>query len=352
MKKICVSVLDWGLGHATRMMPIIRKLQQQQALVYIASSGDAASLLKQTFPTALHLPLPAYAIRYHRGRQQLLKVASQVPRLLRVIQAEQVAIRRYHADYEFDGLISDHRYGVYLDDIPSVMVAHQLALQVGAASAAVYAMHKRWLKPFDEIWIPDFPGSDNLAGSLAHTNPLPKNGTYIGPLSQFVGLPAAESNPAGPLLAIISGPEPQRTQLEAQVSDQLVALDRPATLLGGKLSEGAPAYRQQLHMMPFATGEELYRLISAASCVISRSGYSSLMDYVQLGIAKTILIPTPGQPEQEYLARYHAASGRAIHAVQQSLDLGSALAQASQGWKAAWEQVDFRSILLRWLSGI
>ncbi len=356
MKRICLAVLDWGLGHATRSMPIIRALVQADASVYLASSGAAGDLLQRTFPDLPFLPLPSYAVRYHSGHRQRWQLAKQIPRLLGVIRAEQQTLKAFHRQYVFDAVISDHRYGAYLPGIANVMIAHQLAIPVGSLTPALYTFHKQWLAPFDEIWVPDYPGHHNLAGDLAHTNPLPHRLHYIGPLSQFDGQPPLELENGQDIVAVLSGPEPQHSQLAAILKRQLLALERPATLILGKPDLLTPNADQQglLKMLSYALTLDLRQAFQRASCVISRSGYTSVMDFACLRLGRTLLIPTPGQPEQEYLARYHAESGRAMRRAQGALNLAQDLTEAAKltGWQFPGQSQAYVARIEAWLESI
>ena len=138
--RILVAALDWGLGHATRSMPLIKALLTAGAEPILASSGPALALWRQAYPDLVHEPLPAYDIRYSPGPSQVTALLRQVPRLLRTIRAEQQATQALARRYGIQGILSDHRYGVRVRGIPSVFIAHQLALAMPPGQAA-------WPKP-------------------------------------------------------------------------------------------------------------------------------------------------------------------------------------------------------------
>lgn len=316
-KRILVAPLDWGLGHATRCVPIIEYLLQQNQQVLLAGAGESLAFLRATFPELPSRSMPAYQVQYSRGKRQLAKILQQVPRLWRVIRAEHRLLAQWVAAHTIDAVISDNRYGLWHPRISTVCICHQISpllrVRPHIAEPLVARAHGWHLDRFGAVWIPDSEEAQ-LAGRLAHGVSLPKQHQYIGPLSRFR---AADFRPTPPpgrhWLAILSGPEPQRSMLEAEIYRQFRQLGTATmTLVRGKPGGIAPLPPQPgMTIHSFLKGEELLREIERAHIVVSRSGYSSLMDYAALGLKQLLLIPTPGQTEQEYLAHVWQAQGRA-----------------------------------------
>ncbi|RMG60436.1 MAG: hypothetical protein D6722_20915 [Bacteroidetes bacterium] len=265
----------------------------------------------------------------------------------RVIAEEHQLLKDYIPRHGLSGVISDHRYGLWSDRCPTVLLCHQLQLrsplpgQLGAGW--VYRLHRRFLRRFEALWIPDHPGSDGLGGSLSHPPSLWGGVEYVGPLSRFADQPQPEAYqwPAlqgqrPGILAVLSGPEPQRSLLETRLRQQAHTVDQPFWLVQGQ--PGAQTLRRagNLWEISFLDGPDLMRALQQAETVISRSGYSSLMDYAALGLSRLILVPTPGQTEQTYLGQRMAAQGVALTVPQRHLLLREALGRltACQGFSS------------------
>ncbi|MEM6261250.1 MAG: glycosyltransferase [Bacteroidota bacterium] len=313
-KRVLVGVLNWGLGHASRSIPVILALQKKGIEPLLAGDGQALSLLKHNFPQLAHVELPSYGIRYGRSGQLITALMRQLPSILKAIRREQVLIQKLVKEQGIQGIISDNRYGLYHDQVPTAFICHQLSVippwGEQLLRKQLYNYHLSWINRFDYCWIPDFPGEHNLSGTLSHLYPLPPAARFAGPLSHFHQLPSkdpASQLPEGfhaELVAVLSGPEPQRSMLEAIIRKQAEHIDQSVLLVKGKPGD---QYRfqplERVNVVPYLLGADLRRVLAAASIVISRSGYSSLMDYATLGLKRVGLIPTPGQSEQLYLAQ-------------------------------------------------
>lgn len=352
-----IAPLDWGLGHTTRCIPLIRCMQRLGHHVVFAGNEWQRSFIEQTFPAIENIHLEGYNVTY--GATSGLEKASllsQVPRLRLAIKKEHEWLQQHIASIRPDAIISDNRYGMYHSSIPSVIMTHQLQIQTGMGNAvnrAVQKMHYKFLERFDSVWVPDTREVDNLAGALSHTSPLPKNTSYLGLLSQF---DAGEANTDEHLLVLLSGPEPQRTMLAAILWQQVMQHKGKVVFVAGTEQAAMP---QQIpeHITYYArlSGDVLKTAIQKASMVICRSGYSTLMDLVRLS-KKAILIPTPGQTEQEYLARHLQQQGVFPYAPQKRFDLDKLLAAAA-GFpynppKNRTHFYDHEPILEQWIASI
>ncbi|MEL6132976.1 MAG: hypothetical protein AAFR59_06385, partial [Bacteroidota bacterium] len=259
---------------------LIDALVRMGVEVHLASSGSAATLLQQVFPKLPFLSLPPYKITYSKGAAQVLHLLGQVPSVLRTIHLEHKTIHQYIEKNKFSGIISDHRYGIWDERIPSVFIGHQLALMLPRRlrlfRGTVYDYHLHWLRFFDQIWIPDVEGEKSLSGGLTHDFPLPTQASFIGPLSRFMMEDIGKKNVGIDeldVLAILSGPEPQRSLLEDKLREELQKVPGKKWLIQGKPAmthtEEVGSLTVHAHLPAAMFREALKR----ANVIISRSGY-------------------------------------------------------------------------------
>lgn len=296
--RILIAPLNWGLGHATRCMPIIHELLQYPVEVILASDGRALQLLQKEFPQLTCIELPAYDVHY-RSANMIWNIGYQVPKILRAIYKEKKAIQRIIQDHQIGLIISDNRYGCYHPSVQTIFMTHQVNLKIPfkALEKITNSLNHLWLKKFDAVWIPDYQEDNNLAGTLSRSAGL-KNVTYLGPLSRFMKKDIPIKYDA---IIVLSGPEPQRSILEKKIIKQAQLLPYQFLMVQGKPEVNKHFFIKNIEVHSFLTAEDLNTAILASQVVISRSGYSTLMDLVVLE-KKAIFIPTPGQTEQEYLA--------------------------------------------------
>jgi hypothetical protein len=327
--KIIVGLLDWGLGHTTRCIPIIKYLKELNFEVYIAAAPHHKSLIINEIEGLIFLDeLPLYNISYSKnGKLLLFNLVKIVGNILQTIKDEKNWLKKMHQKYQFDFVISDNRYGFYLNDIQSFIITHQLSPRTGINNFAdnlVRSVHYRFLTKFLECWVPDFETKFNLSGKLGHPKKLPTNVKYIGPLSRLQ--PAFNSILKRNLIIILSGPEPQRTILENILINQLKNYSGNYLLvrgLPGSLDNSIPNCINHL------SADNLVKEINSSEIVICRSGYSSVMDLIKLQ-KKAIFIPTPGQTEQEYLAKKLFEDNLFLFSKQHQFILGEMLEKAKQ----------------------
>ena len=300
-RKIIVAVLNWGLGHASRSIPVIKALQDEGFEPVLASDGEALLLLRKEFPGLKWLELPTYRITYPRqGRLMKFHFLLKGPRILKAVIAEHKAIKRFiSSDGGVAGIISDNRLGAFSKEVPSAYMTHQLKLFSGSTSGLTTSMHHYFINQYDECWIPDEEGPDNLTGRMSQASGLKIPVKYLGILSRFEKRDSAEKYD---LLVLLSGPEPQRSLLEEILLKELRAYSGEILFVRGKI-EGVTISEKtgKMETASYLTGKELETALNSAKMILSRSGYSSIMDLAALG-KKAFFIPTPGQYEQEYLA--------------------------------------------------
>lgn len=341
--KVLVAPLDWGLGHATRCIPIIKGLLQHKCEVWIAASGPQKALLKEEFPFLSFVEIPGYGIKYDKNRAfTILRLLSFVPKILIRIKQENAWLHQVLLQVKPDVVISDNRYGLYAPGLFSVFITHQLRIRTPfgrGIDGLLQRINYSAIRRFSVCWIPDRPGADCLAGELSHPSRLPPVPLrYIGWLSRLGGVDGmgvageAAGGSGGisdvDLLVLLSGPEPQRTILEKKILKQAVGLTWRMVLLRGLPDGGPPAeVPAGVIVHDHLAAAQLSPLLRRARVVIARAGYSTVMELMSLG-KKAVLIPTPGQTEQEYLGDYLSGRGLVVCRRQKDLSLKEAVARA------------------------
>ncbi len=321
-----VTPLNWGLGHATRDIPIIKLLLEKGAEVVIAGDGPALQLLITEFPQLPSYELPGWNITYPKSGSFVWHMLKQAGKILWAITAEHKAVEAIVEKEKIDVVISDNRLGAYSKKAKCIVISHQLFLESPIIKRFLNWNNARLIKKFEEVWIADFPGENNLSGSLSHRATIPFSHRYLGVISRFEKIDN-DIDSRLEILAIISGPEPQRTLFEQELIPEMKKLNKPAVVLLGKPGLSVePVQDGNLTIYNHLPGEQLARLFSAAQLVVSRDGYTTVMDLAVLG-KKAILVPTPGQTEQEYLANYYQQKGWYVIQYQGKINLELALEQ-------------------------
>ena len=324
-KRILICPLDWGLGHATRCIPIINEFIERDCKVVIASSGGALALLKKEYPLVEFEELVSYRATYGVRLPFMVNIFIQLPKFLKAINREHHQVAKIVTERKIDFVISDCRYGCWSTQVPSVFITHQINLLMPGfwkwIEPAINFFNHHQIKKFNQCWVPDFPGS-RITGKLSDSKRLSVH--YIGMLSRFKAASAVTPKKFD-VLALISGPEPQRTAFEKQLSGQLLLSNKWCLLVRGlpessKEKESIGNFEAVNHL----ASKELQEAIAASAIIVCRSGYSSVMDFARLG-SRVIFIPTPGQTEQEYLAEQLEKMGVAFCQKQKNFDLNLAI---------------------------
>ncbi|MGG9964030.1 glycosyltransferase [Ferruginibacter sp. SUN106] len=331
-RRILLAPLDWGLGHATRCIPIIYSLLAQNFEVIIAADGAIKNLLKKEFPDVVFTHLKGYKIRYSTtGRWLPVRLLMQFPGVLKSIFSEHQWLKAIAKEYQIDIVISDNRLGLYHSTIPGIYITHQLQIKTSNRFTTWLAqkIHYFFINKYNTCWVPDnASGDNNLAGTLSHPKKFPSIPVqYLGPLSRFEKFTVEKKYD---LLVLLSGPEPQRTILETTLLNQLKKISGRVLVVRG-LPGDEPVINNgdTITIVNHLTATELNNAVMQADWIICRSGYTTIMDLVKLG-KKAILIPTPGQTEQEYLAAYLMQKKIFFSVLQKDFVLADALQNAEQ----------------------
>lgn len=321
-KKVLIAPLDWGLGHATRCIPIIEYLLSKKITVVMAAEGSTAAILKEAFPNCLLIPVKGYRIRYSSlGKWFFLKLATQLPKIFFAIQHEKKWLKTIVQQHQIDGIISDNRLGLSHKQVPSIFITHQLHIQTGRRwlDNFVQRINYFYINQYQTCWVPDIATEKNYAGALSHPKKMPVIPVhYLGVLSRFYNKPTTLQFH---ICFLLSGPEPQRTILETEILEQIKNVEVPMVMVRGLPNEKSVLKSSNTHLTIYnhQNAALLNELICQSELVLCRSGYSSVMDLIACH-KKAILIPTPGQTEQIYLAKHLSKMGLFItHQVNDNL---------------------------------
>jgi len=325
--KVLVAPLDWGLGHATRCIPVVDALLKQGDEVIIAADGAVEQLLRQEFPSLNYVKLPGYKIKYSPSLPMSIAMLIMLPSLFSKIIREHYRLGKLIKEYKPDAIISDNRFGLWNKKIHSVFITHQVMIKcpswIRLMEPLLHQANKVIINRYDECWIPD--DENKISGDLSHKYPLPANAKFIGRLSRWKDKLPHSSVKKYDVIGILSGPEPHRSALEKILIRELSSSDFNSLLVLGKPGDRFEKKASgNLSIVSHLDAEKMLEAVSSAEIVISRPGYSSIMDF--LSIKKNVLfIPTPGQTEQEYLADYLKSRKVFFSIAQKKFRLESAL---------------------------
>lgn len=335
-KTILVAALNWGIGHATRDIPIINRLIQRGCKVILASDGSALNVWKRTFPNLTHIELPSWNIKYQKKGSFMLMMASRTPYILKAIQQERKRVRELVKEYQIDGIISDNRFGVIDSSVPNVFITHQVSLklskQLQFAEPVMNLFNHFHIKKFDTVWVPDYETQPNLTGDLSHKHFPNKQTKFIGPISRFIDIWDGKfPEPEHDIAIVLSGVEPQRTMLEEKLIEQLKPMtDLNVILVQGKSSlNNNYEIRDGFRLQSFMDSEELVNTFLKSKYIVCRSGYSTILDLAVLK-QTALMIPTPGQTEQEYLGEWMHNENLIVCQNQNEIDIPKAIEQLKQ----------------------
>lgn len=304
-RRILIAPLDWGIGHATRCVPIINALLSNHNEVIIASSGEGFAFLQKEFPKQDIFEWKSYDIRYSSSKTQILAMLLQAPKILWNIYKEHRMLKKIIEKKRIEVVISDNRFGIWSSSIECIYITHQIMIKMPPRltifEPLFYSLHKKIIEKFDQCWIPDIEGENNLSGDLSHKYPVPRNATFIGFLSRFKKTEYSKISQFLNLV-LISGPEPQRTIFEKEMIKKFKGSSDPTIIISGKPTTQNSQKIGNITIKSHVESEELSFLLQTTPNIFCRSGYSTLMD-LRILERNATLFPTPGQTEQEYLAK-------------------------------------------------
>ena len=331
--KVLVAPLNWGLGHASRCVPLVQRFLDEGHEVILGGDGDSLTLLRRHFPKLRYVYLAPLTLRYSKGSRQVFAMLRAIPKMISWSIKDHALLKTVLREEPFDLVISDNRFGLYIGknteyrvqntDLKCVYMTHQLHIMLPKgwrwAEGIAERLHKRIYNRFDEVWVPDFEDKEkSLSGELGH----PKSTEYriqhtdikyLGPLSRFTTNPLT-TNPLTryDIVAVLSGLEPHRTMLEKELVARYSGKKDQVLIVQGLMGRPKTTIKRgNITIVPYMSDVELAAALSGAKHIIARSGYSTIMDMHALGLLdKAEIIPTPGQPEQEYLAEKYKKKGK------------------------------------------
>lgn len=313
--KILVAPLNWGLGHASRCVPLVQRLLDEGHEVILGGDGESLTLLRKHFPKLRYTYLAPLNLQYSKGTRQVFAILRAMPKLIKWSMKDHLMLKALLNEESIDRVISDNRFGLYNKKTESIYITHQLHIMLPRgwkwAEPIASRIHARICMRYNKVWVPDYADPQkSLAGQLSHTTAQVE---YIGPLSRFQkqSLITNHQSPFD-IVAVLSGLEPHRTLLEKEIIARYSGTEEQVLIVQGLMHRPNTRIKQgNITIVPYMTDSELTSALLGAKHIIARSGYSTIMDLHALGLltansqqptAKIELIPTPGQPEQEYLA--------------------------------------------------
>lgn len=308
--KILIAPLNWGLGHASRCVPLVQRLLDEGHEVVLGGDGDSLTLLRKHFPKLRYTYLAPLNLRYSAGKRQVGAMLKAIPKILVWSMKDHAVLQAILREESFDQVISDNRFGLYSKQVECVYITHQLHIMLPQgwrwAEGIASRIHARVYARYNRVWVPDYEETEkSLAGALSHTGAAVE---YIGPLSRFTGKPEYRNTgtPNYSVVAVLSGLEPHRTMLEKEIIARYTGQEEKVLIVQGLMGRpNTRIKRGNITIVPSMGDAELVPALMGAKRIIARSGYSTIMDLEALGVMdKAELFPTPGQPEQEYLARF------------------------------------------------
>ncbi len=309
-KTYLICPLNWGLGHATRLMPIIHELKIQGHNVILCGDGDALKCLIAAFPEIKTIILNDISIQFY-SEGSIFNLIKIIPPLAYRIVYEHWKIKRILKEENIDVIISDNRYGLWNKKVHSIFITHQPMVKLPKPfilfEGMIHTIIKTFINKYDECWIPDYANeSNNLSGDLSHKYKHESSLKFIGPKSRFSFTNSKNrSSENYDIVVVLSGPEPARTDFETCIINILQNSEYKTLIVQGKPNQLKTLLKNNFKIVPHLPSSELKEVLLNSKLIICRSGYSSIMDLEYLK-KRALLVPTPGQTEQEYLAKFHS----------------------------------------------
>lgn len=309
--KILIAPLNWGLGHAARCVPLVRKYLSAGDEVLLGGKGESLVLLRRHFPDLRWVELAPLELTYSDGNSQVGAMVRALPKLARSARQDHKLLAQLLKQEKIDLVVSDNRFGLFSDRVRSVYITHQLHIMLPRgwkwAEPIAERAHRRIWKHYAEVWVPD-RAEHGLSGALSHGVTQDPRVRFIGTLTRFDGCKGIqiESDYAAgyDVVAVLSGLEPQRSLFEKTIMERYAGRAEKVLLVEGKINRPPTRMRHgNITRMAHLNDTDMAAALLGAKRIIARSGYSTLMDLDALGVlSRAELIPTPGQSEQEYLA--------------------------------------------------
>lgn len=323
-----MSPLNWGMGHASRLIPVIDHFHKLGYEVLLGGSGKSGALLQSAFPQLPYFALPSFEITYSKKKFLFgFSVIRKIPAFLKTCFLEHRVLNQMISELRIDVVVSDNRYGLFNRKAHCIIITHQISpvlpFLLRWAELPIFLALKFVIRQFNECWVPDFKDREmNLTGLLSHRFTLPANTRFIGPLSRFEKFSdqSESGKQAFDMVVVLSGPPPQSEIFADIVLRQSLKSLQKILIISGFQDIPAFKHHSNVTVVKHLETTDFRDVLLNAKIVICRAGYSAIMDLIALK-RTAYIIPTPGQTEQQYLAKYLDDNPLFRCISQQNLDL-------------------------------
>jgi hypothetical protein len=349
-KNILICPLEWGFGHAGRMIALASRLREMNYNILFGAGEKHLTFIRNEMPGLTYINFPGFRPGYSRFLPQYIILLLEIPLLLFHIIREHIRLGRIIPEHSVDIVISDNRFGLWNKSIKTIYVTHQPLIPLPKPFSFLefigVLLHRLVIIKYSLCFIPDLPGDLNLSGRLSHCVKLPQNVRFVGILSRFSGTSPSRDEShdgTGHYTVILSGPEPQRGILEKKLTHILKDKKHPSIFLLGNPDKPDSMIRSgNIICYNHLPGPAMKEVIAGSEAIVTRSGYTTIMELVSLNCS-ALLIPTPGQTEQEYLARYLSEKGWFTTVSQKKIDMDTPFPSANLKWN---HEIDAQSRML------
>lgn len=311
---VLICPLYWGIGHATRMVPIAEMLREKGFRVFVAAPDELLAVFDKSSVSAISMK--SYSPAYPPNLNLTLALILQSPFMIIQSLADRIRIRRIINDNNIDIILCDNRFGCFNRRVYSVYITHQVNIRSSFnhkwKSQLFSLVHRLVINRYDECWIPDLPGDENFSGRLSHPPVKGIAARYTGILSRMTAtgaVPLPGLDAVSFHLLILSGPEPMKSFFEKKIISLYAGRREILVIVGASSSgnsfDGNDRRGRNIQRFSYTSAPELKYLVEKSEKIICRPGYSTIMDLISLG-RRALLVPTPGQSEQKYLAGHLA----------------------------------------------
>jgi hypothetical protein len=289
---------------------LAKKLRASGNNILIGAGREHLAFFRRELPGLTYIDFPGFKPGYSRYLPQYLKLLFDIPLLIFHSVREHKNLKRIIREHTIDMVISDNRFGLWNNEVRSVYITHMPRIPFPGFFRFLeftgILLHRMIIKRYSLCYIPDLPGEQNVSGRLSHGLRLPSNVRYIGLLSRLSDVETGgNENPVNVThnTVILSGPEPQKEILRNKLYN-IFRDKEPVTVFLGGNPDGAGEILREGNIIWYGhpDASQMKELILTSKSIIARAGYTSIMELISLG-RSALLIPTPGQTEQEYLAR-------------------------------------------------
>lgn len=299
-KTIIIAPLDWGMGHATRIIPIIYWLQKHYNVIIAAPKS--LHYLYYDFNASL-IDVPGYNFKYY-NTPLWLSFLLQIPKLIWVSVQIKIRVAKLEKKYKPSLIISDNRPFFFSRKTHSVYITHQLQIMHPSkfAKKILNMVHHFLIRKFNQCWIPD-DENHFFAGELS-TASIDTSCLFIGGLSRFA-LQEPKNDDESPFknVCVLSGPEPMRSIWKNFMIKNWKNCPN-SLIIGASLKTGEFKKNGHVTLSGHLPDDQFVNILHNSDLIVTRSGYTTIMDLYYIE-KFAYVIPTRNQYEQEYLARHH-----------------------------------------------